>query len=88
MAVQHQVQEIPFQLFKKNFLPKLSAFALRAPESHLPQDQARVTQVTSQDPPTFVDLPQEAPLAALSLADTFPSLANPTGIDSWTLETW
>lgn len=35
----------------------------------------------------FVDLPQKALLVAFSLADALPGLANPTGVDSLTLET-
>lgn len=37
---------------------------------------------------TFVDLPQNALLSALSPAEAFPSPANPTGADLLTLETF
>ena len=52
-----------------------------------PTLRQRSPQETSQDPPTFIDLPHIALLAPFSLAEARPTLANSTGVDSITLET-
>ena len=48
---------------------------------------SKVHPETLQAPPTFVDLPQKALLAVLSLAGASPRHADPAGVDSVTLET-
>lgn len=55
----------PFCNFLEKTLPDLSAFDPRAPESHLPQNQAMVTQVMSQAPPYLHGLSSESSVGSL-----------------------
>lgn len=76
----------PFCNFLEITLPDLSAFDPRAPESYLPQNQAKVIQVMSQAPP------QKALLVPYSVGGALPSLGktpgdeSPTAVDPWMLD--